>query len=100
MASKMFQADADQLMVIAQMFTEQAEVAEEILNDLARLMNSLVWIGASRDAFDAEMEGEIFQGLKKLAAYMEQSSETAKQTAAKIEEGISYIFSKTKTYGA
>src|SRR5437868_4197483 len=96
----MFQADGDQLMQISQLFAQQAAAAEEMLQTLSQKLDELEsngWSGqASRKFYDV-MTGDVIPGLKKLQAYMQQSSETAQGAAQHVEAGIQSILAKVKT---
>ena len=89
-----FQCTYDQMEVIANSFTTQSDVVQQMLENLRNHMEDLKpdWIGLGSDAFFNEMESEVIPALQRLIQALEdgaqlttrvrQSIETAEQQAS------------------
>ncbi len=91
-------ADYDQLQDIASRFANQAQVIQEMLQNVRSHMQPLEdggWIGRGSDAFFSEMNDEVLPATERLQKALEEASRVTNQIAQTIrqaEEEASGLF--------
>lgn len=91
-------AEYDQLEQVAGKFTNQAQVIQDMLQQVRGKMEQLQddgWIGLGADAFFAEMEGLVLPAVQRLESALTDASDSTKQTSQNLrqaEEEASSLF--------
>jgi WXG100 family type VII secretion target len=90
--------DYQQLEQVAQRFSQQADAIQEMMQNTKNAFEVLAggdWIGEGSDAFQSEMEGEVFPAVQRLQEALTTGSEvtnTIAQTLQQADEEASSIF--------
>ncbi len=91
-------ADYDQLQDIASRFANQAQVIQEMLQNVRNRMQPLEdggWIGRGSDAFFSEMNDEVLPATERLQKALEEAARVTNQimqTVRQAEEEASGLF--------
>jgi WXG100 family type VII secretion target len=88
MSAPLIQAQYDDLEKIAERFAQQADLIEQMQQQVRQVTDALKnggWQGQGSDAFQAEMEGEIFPAINRLSHALQEGSRSTSQIAEVIK---------------
>jgi WXG100 family type VII secretion target len=85
MASDEIKADYQQLEQVASRFASQAQVIEQMIQEVRSSMDPLEsggWIGRAADSFFSEMNGEVLPACQRLLNALHEASQATKDISA------------------
>jgi len=85
MALDEIKADYQQLEQVASRFTSQAQIIEQMIQEVRNTMDPLEnggWIGRGSDSFFSEMQGEVLPACQRLLDALHEASQVTKDISA------------------
>jgi WXG100 family type VII secretion target len=92
MAARIVRADYDQLTQMASAFTQQADQARQMLQQLSKQSEALQrgdWLGQGAQAFYAEMNGQVLPTMNRLVRALEAAGDVTRQVNQIVQQAES-----------